>query len=221
MTATHKPSLLALLSACLWAATPSPAAAAERGWYAGVLTGLSGQSDQTLRLEGSAPETGKAAFSSGLLAGGAVGYRFESGWRLETEFTYQSVDRDRAVFSNPALQGEGNYASTGFALNALYEFDLFGSPRARSYLGAGVVALTEVDIDFETTAGERSFSGDDSALQLLAGVRYDLGERWFLDLGLRQLRASSLRLEGERDTLGRVRGDYRPWSLTLGAGWRF
>lgn len=220
MKASSKAARRALSTACLCAAASMPAAA-ESGWYAGVLTGLAGQSDQTLRLEGSAPETGTAAFSSGLLAGGSVGYQFAGGWRLEAEFAYQSVDRERAVFRNPTLQGEGNYASTGFALNALYAFDLFGSPRARTYLGAGVVALTEVDIDFETTAGERSFSGDDTALQLLAGVRYDLGERWYLDLGLRQLRASSLRLEGEADTLGFVRGDYRPWAVTLGAGWRF
>lgn len=221
MRPTLKPSLLALLSAAVCAATPGLSSASERGWYAGVLTGVTGQSDQTLRLEGSAPESGKAAFSSGFLTGAAVGYRFQSGWRLEGEFTYQSVDRDRAVFNNPALQGKGNYASTGLALNALYEFDLFGSPRARSYLGAGLVALTEVDIDFETAAGERSFSGDDTALQLLAGVRYDLGERWYLDLGLRQLRASSLRLDGEVNSPGRVRADYRPWAVTLGAGWRF
>jgi opacity protein-like surface antigen len=215
------PRLLALLATTLWAASPAASTAAESGWYAGVLTGVTGQSDQILRLEGAAPESAKARFSSGFLSGAAVGYRFESGWRLETEFTYQSVDRDGAVFQAASLQGEGNYASTGFALNALYEFDLFGSPRARSYLGAGVVALTEVDIDFETAAGERSFSADDTALQLLAGVRYDLGERWYLDLGLRQLRASSLRLEAEGSTMGLVRGDYRPWAITLGAGWRF
>ena len=220
MTKPLTPRLLALASACLWLAMPAPAAA-ERGWYAGVMTGVTGHADQTLALQGSAPESGRTGFSSGLLAGGAVGYRFDGGWRLEGEFTYLGVDRDDAVFANPGLQGEGNYASTGFALNALYEFDLFGSPRARSYVGAGVVALTEVDIDFETTAGERSFSGDDTAVQLLAGVRYDLGERWYVDLGLRQLRASSLRLEGEGDTLGFVRGDYRPWAVTLGAGWRF
>lgn len=221
MTPLSKISLPALLGASLVASMAAPASASERGWYAGVLTGLTGQSDQTLRLEGSAPESGRATFSNGLLAGGTLGYRFESGWRLEGEFTYQSVDRDRGPFANAALQGKGNYASTGFALNALYEVDLFGSPRARSYIGAGVVALSEVDIDFETAAGERSFSGDDTALQLLAGVRYDLGERWYLDLGLRQLRASSLRLEGEGDTSGIVRGDYRPWAITLGAGWRF
>lgn len=106
-------------------------------------------------------------------------------------------------------------------MNALYEFDLFGSPRGRTYLGAGVVALTEVDIDFETSSGERSFSGDDTALQLLAGVRYDLGERWYLDLGLRRMRASSLRLDGEGETSGVVRTDYAPWAATVGIGWYF
>ena len=214
------PFRITLLAALLGGGLGSTQAA-ERGWYAGALFGATGQSDQTLRLEGTAPEAGRSGFSSDFLAGGSVGYRFGNGWRLEGEFTYQSVDRDDQPFANIALQGDGNYASTGFAVNALYEFDLFGSPRARTYLGAGLVALTEVDIDFETAAGERSFSGDDTAVQWLAGVRYDLGERWFLDLGLRQLRASSLRLEGEGDTEGVVRADYQPWAATLGLGWYF
>ena len=210
-----------ILAAALTGALLAPAKAADSGWYAGVLFGATGHSDQTLRLEGAAPETGRSGFSSDFLAGGSVGYRFGNGWRVEGEFAYQSVDRDDQPFCAVELQGSGNYASTGFALNALYEFDLFGSPRARTYLGAGLVALTEVDVDFETPAGERSFSGDDTGLQLLAGVRYDLGERWYLDLGLRQLRASSLRLEGEGETRGVVRADYEPWAATLGVGWYF
>lgn len=197
------------------------ALAAEGNWYAMTMFGTTGHPEQTLRLEGVAPESGRSSFSSDFLAGGSIGYRFGNGWRLEAEFAYQSVDRDDQPFTAPGLQGMGNYASTGFALNALYEFDLLGSPHARTYLGAGLVALTEVDIDFETTAGEISFSGDGSAVQLLAGVRYDLGERWIIDLGLRQLRASSLRLEGESGAPGVVRADYEPWAATIGVGWRF
>jgi len=212
----HIPLIAAILGSGLGCAH-----AADRGWYAGAVFGATGQSAQTLRLEGAAAESGRTGFSTDLLAGASVGYRFGNGWRLEGEFAYQSVARDDQPFVDAALQGKGNYASTGVALNALYEFDLFGSPRARTYLGAGLVALTEVDIDFETAAGERSFSGDATALQLLAGVRYDIGERWFLDLGLRRLAASSLKLEGEGDTLGVVRGDYEPWAATLGVGWRF
>lgn len=197
------------------------AQADEEGWYAGVMGGVAGQSDQALLLDGASREEGSGAFSSGLLAGGSIGFAFGNGWRAEGEFAYQSVDRDNQPFTAPGLQGEGNYASTGFGLNVLYTFDLFGSPSAQTYLGAGFVVLTEVDIDFETPAGERSFSGDETAWQVLAGVRYYVGDHWYLDLGLRQLRASNLRLEAEEGAIGVVRGDYAPWAVTLGVGWRF
>lgn len=209
------------LAALLAATLATPAHAAEPGWYAGLLLGSTGQSDQTLTFEGTPAERGTADFSSDFLSGGSIGYRFGNGWRIEGEFVYQSTETDRRPFRAPALQGDGNYASTGFAVNTLYEFDLFGSPKARTYLGAGLVALTEVDIDFETPSGERSYSGDDIAMQVLAGVRYDIGSDWFLDLGVRQLRASGLRLDGEGSSAGVIRGDYAPWAVTFGAGWYF
>lgn len=209
------------LAALVAATLAGPADAATSGWYAGLLLGSTGQSDQTLTFEGTSMERGRAGFSSDFLSGGSIGYRFGNGWRVEGEFVYQSTETDRRPFRAPALQGDGNYASTGFAVNTLYEFDLFGSPKARSYLGLGLAALTEVDIDFETASGERSYSGDDIAFQVLAGVRYDVGNDWFLDLGVRQLRASGLRLDGEGGSDGGIRGDYAPWAVTFGAGWYF
>jgi len=212
---------LPALLLCSGLAGAGSSEAAESGWYAGALFGTTGHGSQTLSLEDGATESGRARFGADFLAGGSVGYQFGNRWRLEGEFVYQSVSRDNAPFAAPDLQGGGNFASTGVAVNALYEFDLFGSPKARTYLGAGVVVLTEVDIDFETPAGERSFSGDGTAFQLLAGVRYDLEERWFLDLGWRQLYASGLNLDGEGAASGRIRADYEPWAVTFGAGFRF
>lgn len=211
-------SLFALLAGLCCAGT---SAASDPGWYAGAVFGTTGQAKQSLRFDGGASESGNARFGSDFLAGGTAGYAFGNGWRVEGEFVYQSVARDNMPFAAPDLQGDGNYASTSLAVNALYDFNLFGSPRARTYVGAGLVLLTEVDIDFETSSGERSFSGDGTAFQLLAGVRYDLGERWYLDLGWRQLYGADLTLDGEGATAGRVRGDYEPWAVTLGAGLRF
>jgi opacity protein-like surface antigen len=121
----------------------------------------------------------------------------------------------------PAPVGKGDYASTGFALNAVYDFDLFGSTHTTTYLGAGVVKLTEVDFDFENNGIERSYSGSDTAIQLLFGARYRLGERFFMDAGLRYLKASSVRLESENGTLGQIRADYQPWAATVALGWQF
>lgn len=202
----------------------APAFAQERGPYVTLIAGLTGQRDQTLDFQNAGTSVrADTGFDSGILGGGAVGYRFENGWRLEGEFAYQSVDHDGKAFAGVGAGpvGTGNYASTSLAINGLYEFDLLGSPRARTYVGAGLVYLTEVDIDFERNGAERSFSGSGAGVQFLAGARYDIGERWFVDAGLRYLAASSLELEEESGGAGRIEADYAPWAATIGVGLRF
>lgn len=203
-------------------AVAGSAHAAEPGAYATALFGIANQSDQTLDLSGTgAAQSASAALDRGGLAGGSIGWQFGNGWRIEGEFAYQSVDSDISGFTAPGPAGSGNFASTSVALNALYAFDLFGSPRTTTYVGAGLVRLTEVDIDFDTAAGERSYSGSGNGFQVLFGARYALGERWYLDAGLRWLRASSLELDGEDGAAGRIEADYEPWAATVGIGWRF
>jgi outer membrane protein W len=88
-------------------------------------------------------------------------------------------------------------------------------------VGLGVAWLSEVDIDFEQGGEEVSYSGDGFGEQLLAGTRYEIGERRFLDPGIRYLSAGEVTMDGEGATTGRVRADYEPWSATLAIGGRF
>jgi outer membrane protein W len=218
MPASYAPHGLALALSLLAA----PCFADDSGAYVTLTAGLTGQRDQTLDFRSAgASASGDAGFDSGIFGGGAIGYRFGNGWRVEGEFAYQSVDHDGRTFAGDGPTGAGNYASTSVAINGLYEFDLLGSPRARTYVGAGLVYLTEVDIDFEQAASERSFSGNGTGVQLLAGARYDIGERWFVDAGLRYLATSSLDLEEESGGSGRIEADYAPWAATISIGWRF
>lgn len=213
-----------LLSAALFLLATTTLSASEGGAYASAMLGVANQRDQRFDFTGAgATQRRNAQLEPGGLglAGGALGWDFGNGWRMEGEFAYQSVDSKDPGFAAPAPRGSGNYASTSIAVNAIYSADLFGTPRGKAYLGLGVVRLTEVDVDFETTAGERSFSGSGSGFQVLVGARYDLGERWFLDAGLRWLRASSLDLDGEGSNAGRITADYAPWAVTVGLGWRF
>lgn len=203
-------------------AVSPPATAAEPGLYATALFGLANQSDQSLRLSGAgAPQSGNASLGTGGLAGAAVGCGFGNGWRLEGEFAYQSVDSRTTGFSAPTPTGDGNFASTSVALNLVYGLDLGGSPDATTYVGAGLVRLTEVDLDIEQGGRETSFSGSGSGFQLLFGARYTLGEQWFFDAGLRWLRAGSLGLDREGGPGGRIVADYEPWAVTVGIGRRF
>jgi opacity protein-like surface antigen len=220
MNSNRESARVAILLVALIAA--GGAQSADTGAYATAVFGLANQSDQSLAYSGSGPaQSGNATLDGGGLAGGALGWDFGNGWRLEGEFAYQSVDSRIVGLTAPAAIGSGNYASTSVAVNALYAFDLFGSPRALTYVGVGLVRLTEVDIDVEASGGELSYSGTGNAVQLLAGARYALGERWYIDAGLRWLRASSVDLDGEGATIGRLAADYEPWAATVGIGWRF
>jgi opacity protein-like surface antigen len=216
------PIPLASLSLMLLVA--ATANAQERAWYATALLGAASQSSQSLAFSGpGGPAAGPARYGAGLFSGAALGRSLGDGWRLEGEFSYQSTELDGAPFSGPAgPAGKGNHAATALAVNLLKEFDLGGRPQVRTYLGAGLVRLTEVDIDFSTAGQpERSYSGSGGGWQLLAGARYDLGERWFVDAGLRWLQTSRLRLQGESGAEGQVEARFQPWALTASLGWRF
>ena len=107
-------------------------AADSQGWYATGTFGLASQSDQSLSY--SRPGTAGVVtptipLDTGLLAGGAIGRYVGEAWRIEAEFMYQSVDHPVFTLAAGGPSGDGNYASTSIAINALREFDLFGSPR--------------------------------------------------------------------------------------------
>lgn len=203
---------------------PATASAADDAhWYASVNAGGSFMSDQSLRLSGSGPtQSGDASLSGGLLTGATFGRAFSRSFRTEAEFIYQSADHSGAGLSNAGGSlGGGDYASTAFALNGLYSFNLVGSEKVRTYLGLGAAWLTEVDIDFRQSGREVSYSGDGFGVQWLAGARYDLGERWFVDAGLRYLNAGKVTMSGEASATGQVRADYDPWSASVGIGRKF
>ena len=212
----------ALLAACLAAGPAIASADDDAHLYATANFGANFMSDQSVRLSGDGPtQSGDASLGSGLLAGAAVGRAFSRSFRAEAEFVYQSVDHDGVRLTGGGSLPSGNFASTALALNGLYSFNLFGREEVRTYVGLGVAWLTEVDIDFEQGGQELSYSGDGFGVQLLAGARYEFGERWFLDAGLRYLSAGEVTMDGEGAATGRVRADYEPWSATVGVGWRF
>jgi len=214
----------ALLTGLASLALASPAALAgpdDAGtWYASALGGLAGMSGQRFDYTGpEGPSSLNLSMDPGFLAGAAVGYQAGRNWRVEAEFAYQTVDHAGDP-SSVLGRASGNYASTSVAVNGLYDFNLFGSDKVRSYAGVGLAWLTEVDVDFATAGGEESYTGDGFGVQFLAGARYDVGERVFVDAGVRYLLASNVELEAERGD-GKLKADYAPWAVTFAVGWRF
>lgn len=126
--------------------------------------------------------------------------------------------------SSVDLPGElsgGDFSSVVISGNLIGEFNLFASDRAKSYAGVGLAWVQEVDIDVNTSAGERSFSTDDIGVQLFAGVEYRIGARWSASLEARYLAVGKLDLDSEGQGADSLSADYDRTSVLIGIGYRF
>lgn len=205
------------LGACLPAA--ALAAETEPRWSVSALGGYGTLGDSS--FGGSAGASGTATFDAGFMAGLAVSYRLGA-WELGGDYLYQTNDLDRPPVGGAAAGADGgDFSAVAIAVGLKRTFNLLPSQRATSYLGAGLVWLQEVDIDFDTPSGEASFSDSAIGYQLQAGVRYQLAPRWEAGLELRYLDAGSLSLDGEGTASGSIDADYERTSLLGSLRYRF
>ena len=196
----------------------TPGAAAERQAYVKALGGFGSLADADIssRTIGD----GEVTFANGFNAGAAVGYEFGS-WRVEGEVLYRTNDVDDVSGTLFDAADDGDFSSLTLGANALYQFNLFKNPKVVSYAGGGIVWFQEVDLDFEANGSERSYSGDDVALQLISGARYELAERWAISAEVRHLFGGEVELDGEGAAVGSIDADYDQTSLMLGLSYRF
>ncbi len=206
------------LAAVLSVAATATAQEKETGLYAEIIAGWNFLGDETVNRDG---ETAEASFSPSFVAGGALGWRFSPRFRMEAEMLYRTVALDEIAFADEGLFTEGDYSSVAISANALFDFNLFGSEKAKTYAGLGLSWLQEVDVDFERDGVERSFSGDEIGVTAMAGVNYRLSQDWDFNLELRYLNIGETEMEGEENAVGAVTADYNPISVMLGLGWRF
>jgi opacity protein-like surface antigen len=140
--------------------------------------------------------TGRGEFDSGYMAGIAFGYRYGNGWTTEVAWEFRNNDVDQVSFSDGSVFTDGDYASNTIYLNGYYTFNREAD--WRPYVGAGIGYLQEIDIDINAPGANTSFSGDgEVALQAMAGVEFDLGERWRLQGEARYVTASGIDLDVE------------------------
>ena len=216
----------AWLAAAIFAAAGSFASTAkadDAGYYVRAWVGLTGLGTDDLTLnEDGTQSTASTDFSAGFTGGGAFGYRYGERWRVEVDATYRSAEVDRIQFAGGETFTDGNFASLVIGLTGIYDLRPLGQGRNwKPYLGLGLGYVQEVDIDFEDASGETSFSSDDVALTALGGIRYESGQRWFVDGEIRYLSLGDLDLDGESAGIGTVTADYDPLSFTFGFGWNF
>ncbi|MEQ9812458.1 MAG: outer membrane beta-barrel protein, partial [Azospirillaceae bacterium] len=166
--------LLLCGAATLTLALPSLAAAQDDvlglefdgNWYIQGGGGLNWALDQDLEAcVGATCASGPGfSYDLGWLAGGAVGYEFNNGFRTEFEGTYRSNDLETAIDPAP------NVAVIGLMFNLLYDIDT-GSDLT-PYLGGGIGAG---NVDYDGVQDEWGL-----ALQAIAGLSWALAPEWEL-----------------------------------------
>ena len=159
-----------------------------------------------------------SSFDLGFRAGAAYGWWLNDRFVLEGEYLYQTNDLDAVTFADGQVFSDGNYASVTLSANGYLFFG--DAKRLRPYVGLGLAWVQEVDIDFEDTGEEISFETDDFGFQAMAGLQWELNDRWFLDLQARWLNVSGVTMEAEEGP-GTVEADYNPLSAMVSFGYRF
>jgi outer membrane protein W len=195
----------------------------DNRWYATANIGLGTLGDSTLSFsDGSTTNTAEASYDASFAGGGTIGYQFGNGWSLEGELMYRRNDLEAIDLAGLGSFSGGDFASLGLGVNALYRFNFGDSGKWSGYVGPGVVWLQEIDIDFDSDGQQEiSFEGDETALQLKFGARYDFSDRWFAEAGATYLAASGVTMELPADSVQTLESDYDHWTVSAGIGFRF
>ena len=132
----------ALLVAATAALTATPAMADdERRWYATANFGFGTLIDETLTYDDGTggQDSVSATYEASFAGGGTLGYRFANGWSLEGEIMYRRNELEPIDVTGLGDFTEGDFASLGFGINALYRFNFGSSGKWSGYIGPGVV----------------------------------------------------------------------------------
>ena len=219
-----KNRLLSVVAAGLVTFLAFPAHADDqRRFYAIADIGAGTLGSQTIQFDdGNGVSSSKLDFDASFAGGGTLGYRISDRWAIEGGITYRRNEFDTINLAALGTVTEGDFASLSYDLSALYRFNIGQSGKLSGYIGPGLVYVQEIDIDFEDDAGnETEFDGDDTALQVKFGGRYDFSDRWFVDASARWLTTDGVRMRGTNDASQTITSDYDHWSFSVGAGFQF
>ena len=220
-TSSARRTRAALISAALFVATA--ANADESRWYAVGNVGIGNLSSTSLAFsDGVASSADSIDFDPSLAGGVTLGYRPSDRFSIEGELAYRRNEFDGASIAGLGAFTGGDFASLGLGISALYRFRVGESDKLSGYVGPGYLYLQEIDIDFDV-AGEQevSFESSDGGFQLKLGGRYDISDRWVIEVGATYFAGGSVELELPADSTQTVSADYDHWSASFGAGIRF
>jgi OOP family OmpA-OmpF porin len=203
---------------CLFAAAAT--AARAEGWYVGgFYTPYVEAEDVGF---GTALGTVTTTFDSGSGLG-FVGGREMGSWRVEADWSWREFDVEDHLLAGAALPGPtGAMDAHTYFVNVIYDFNRKGAVAPYLGLGAG---WAEVELEeFGVAPVPQVLKDDDSgfAWQAIAGLGFNLGERWNLFVDYRLVVADGLEVTvtpGAGGVTSEI--DFEMQTLQAGARFRF
>jgi opacity protein-like surface antigen len=164
---------------------------------------------------------GDQSFDPGFVVGGAGGYKFDFGLRLEGEIAYRRNGFDD--FSGTPTGGD--LGATSLMANIWYEFDT--GTALHPFIGGGLgAAIIDVDDFTFGSVGLRSDSQTAFAYQVGAGLAYDLSDNVTLTAEYRFFVAQDITAEDVIEIVDTVplgirdKFDYQAHAVMLGIRYR-
>lgn len=162
---------ITVAGAIMAAAAGSPARA--DGPYLGAFGGLNYL--QTDKVTQSSPfaATFKASHELGFVAGGSVGYRWDSGLRGEGEVAYRQNRFDKTIINGTGFDTSGKVSTVAFMANVFYDHH-WGRWVATVGGGIGAAVISVKDFSNFATPAPLSDTITRFAYQGIAGLGYDI-----------------------------------------------
>jgi opacity protein-like surface antigen len=193
------------------------------GVYLDVFGGFSGLASGDVKQSG---QTSEGSYDGGFLSGVAVGKELSPVLALELEWLYRNNGVESmkgGVFDGV---NDGDFASTNLMFNAIYTFHRDDAAegffnKISPYVGLGIGAMQEVDIDLTVAGVEQEFSDNwVPSAQIIVGVMYPINECFSTFAELRYHYSGSPTLDAENGG-GRVDADYDGYSALFGLRYSF
>ena len=216
-------ALLVTVTTLLFSGTSARGATLWDGVYVDVFGGFSGLSSGDVKQAG---QTSDGSYDGGFLSGLAVGKELSPAWSLELEWFYRNNGVDSmngGVFDGVS---DGDFASTNLMFNAIYTFRRDDANegffnKISPYVGLGLGAMQEVDIDMKVAGIEQEFSDHwVPSSQIILGAIYPINTCFSAFAELRYHYSGSPTLDAENGG-ERVDADYDGYSALFGLRYSF
>lgn len=216
-------AVLVTVTTLLFSGASARGATLWDGVYVDVFGGFSGLSSGDVKQAG---QTSEGSYDGGFLSGLAVGKELSPAWSLELEWFYRNNGVDSmngGVFDGVS---DGDFASTNLMFNAIYTFRRDDANegffnKISPYVGLGLGAMQEVDIDMKVNGVEQEFSDHwVPSSQIILGATYPINACFSAFAELRYHYSGSPTLDAENGG-GRVDADYDGYSALFGLRYSF